>query len=273
MKPAILVRMVRQIAAMLLGATALFAGGPAFEVAAIRPSPPTDPGRMVHFGMKVDGARVDMSFMPMEELVRIAWGVKPFQVTGPDWLKTTRFDIQAALPAGATREQIPEMLRTLLESRFGLQAHSERRDLPIYSLTEAKGGAKLKAAEDTSLPAGVMKMGMSPEGGVQIQAPAMQMPAFAELLTRFVDRPVFDETGLKGTYELKLEISREDANSAMRNAGVTGPAMHGTEGDSGDPSGGSIFSALGRLGLKLEAKKSSVDVVVVDRVEKSPTDN
>lgn len=146
--------------AALLAATGAFAQPPAppplaFEVASIKPAGPLDPRAMaqgkVNFGMKVDGAICRIGSFSMRDLIRTAYEVKDYQISGADSLGTAmsaqRFDIQATLPEGATEKQVPQMLQTLLAERFKLVIHRETKDQSVYALAVAKGGPKLKPAE------------------------------------------------------------------------------------------------------------------------------
>jgi uncharacterized protein (TIGR03435 family) len=123
---------------------------PVFEVASIRPAAQITPEMItsgkLHVGMKVDAGRVDIGYVSLRDLVTMAYEVKPFQVTGPDWMAAQRFDILAKMPEGATKEQVPAMLRALLEERFKLVAHRENKEQPVYSLEVGKNGPKFKEA-------------------------------------------------------------------------------------------------------------------------------
>jgi uncharacterized protein (TIGR03435 family) len=130
----------------------------AFEVATIKPSVPVDMAALrdgrAHVGTKIDAGRVDIGTASLFQLICVAYRLRPYQVTGPDWLKTTMYDIQAKIPSGATAVEVPEMLRTLLEDRFGLKIHHESKDQPVYALVVAKGGPKLKeSTPDPTTPA------------------------------------------------------------------------------------------------------------------------
>src|ERR1019366_1137981 len=135
----------------LLAAGAAFAQVPEFEVATIKAATPPDRGQIMagapmHVGMKIDAARVDIGFMSLADLIRTAYDVKPYQISGPDWIKSERFDILAKMPDGATKEQVPAMLQALLADRFKLTVHKESQEHPIYALIVGKGGSKLKDA-------------------------------------------------------------------------------------------------------------------------------
>ena len=127
----------------------------AFEVASIKPAGPLDPVAIrqgkVHVGMKVDGAICDIGAFSLRDLIRTAYEVKDYQITGADSLGTPleakRFNIQATMPAGTTEKQVPQMLQALLAERFKLVVHRETKDQSIYALVVAKGGPKLKESE------------------------------------------------------------------------------------------------------------------------------
>jgi uncharacterized protein (TIGR03435 family) len=285
---------------------------PAFEVASVKPAAPLNRGQLLsgqaHVGMKIDAARVDIGSMSLEELIRVAFRVKPYQVSGPDWMASVRFDVLAKLPEGASAEQVPEMLQALLAERFKLTVHRESKEHAVYALVVGKNGPKLKeAAPDADTPAatddanpqvhvngrgenmsvsisggqiGTAHMSMGPNGTMRLEAPKMNMAALADSLSRFFDRPVVDLTELKGSYQVALDLSMDDLRNAARNAGFMGPGMGGgrsgarPEADAAsDPTGTSIFAAVQQLGLKLEPRKTPVDLVVIDHLEKTPTEN
>ena len=295
------------------------APAPAFEVATIKPANLPSPGQAaagkMHIGMMIDGARVDIGALSLTDLIRTAYRVKPYQVAGPSWMTTTRFDVMAKIPEGVSKDQVPEMLQSLLAERFGLKIHRESQDHSVYALVAGKGGPKLKEAppeapapaaeksDDKSGmtigtekgpvrvtndskgvvvrggPAGTMRMNMI-DGKMHMEAQNITMESFAEMLSRFVDRPVVDFTGLKGSYQVTLDLSMDDLRNAARAQGVmmAGPGA-GPEGakpsdTASDPSGGgSIFQAIQQLGLKLEPRKTPLDTIIVDHIEKNPTDN
>jgi uncharacterized protein (TIGR03435 family) len=127
-----------------------------FEVASIKPAVPIDMmkmaqamqnGDMPKIGMHVNPGRVEFIYVDLKTLVSIAYKVKPYQVTGPDWMANQRFDIMATFPSGATRADIPEMLQALLKERLKLDAHLENKERPVLALVVGKGGPKLKESE------------------------------------------------------------------------------------------------------------------------------
>jgi uncharacterized protein (TIGR03435 family) len=296
------------------------ATSPSFEVASIKPAAEITPGLgkaiiasgKLHIGMSVDGARVDIGYMSLADLIPIAFAVRPYQVSGPEWMKVQRFDILAKIPEGAAKEQVPEMLQALLEERFKLKVHRENRDFPVYGLVVGKAGSKLKESPpETDTPAtdaaqpgltvGVgenqvrinagrggaslfsgqnrtTKVTPGPDGQMRLEMSKMTMPAFAEMLTRLTDRPVIDMTELKGNYQIGLDLSMDTLVNVARAAGVAIPAF-GARGEpsrpavASDPSSGSVFASVQQLGLRLDPRRSPVEFVVVDQVEKMPTEN
>jgi uncharacterized protein (TIGR03435 family) len=130
---------------LLLLANVGFAQQLAFEVATIKPSAPLDALALrsgnLHVGTKIDAARIDIGTASLLRLICMAYRTPPWQIRGPDWMKTTNFDIQAKIPDGAMADQVPEMLQALLEERFGLKMHRDSKEEPVYALVAA-GGAQ-----------------------------------------------------------------------------------------------------------------------------------
>jgi uncharacterized protein (TIGR03435 family) len=218
---------------------------PAFEVATIKPSDPAaDVGQMIR-----DPRLVALAHVSLQNLLAQAYRIRNFQISGPAWLDSERFDILAKLPDGATRDQLPAMLQTLLRERFKLAFHLERKTFNAYVLLAGRGATKLAVADgeirDVRTSAGATRRRMSGK---------VTMPYFAGLLSNMLDRPVLDMTELRGVYDVDLEWSA----------------------DEGDNSGGppSLFTALREnLGLRLGSRKTPVDVYVIDHVERLPAEN
>jgi uncharacterized protein (TIGR03435 family) len=306
-------------AGLLLAAGAAFGQTPAagltFDVASIKLAGPPDPAKMMsgqmHVGMKVDGARADIGFLSLSDLICIAYKVKSYQITGPDWMSAQRFDIVAKMPEGSNKDQVPQMLQALLSERFKLTIHRSSKENQIYAMVVGKGGPKLKeslpddpapAAADGAPPSdnsslrmsgniegkgmtmstgpgrGTTKMTMA-NGAMHMENSKMSMAQFAEVLSRFLDHPVVDMTEIKGNYQVALDLSMEDMMNAARSAGVQvpGPGAGGQPGkgpaEAADPAGSSLFNNVQQLGLKLEPRKAPVDLIVIDHLEKLPTEN
>jgi uncharacterized protein (TIGR03435 family) len=236
-----------------LAFTALALAQPAeFEVATIRPSaPPQEIGRTSsRSSTNTDTGQLMFTNIALKDIVRRAYNVQTYQVSGADWLDTTRFDIVARFPPQSTAEQVQGMMRTLLAERFHMAIHRETKDLPVYALTA--NGPKLKAIEES----GNSTSSNSTKTGIHLSAKTT-MPGFAGYLSQRLDRPVLDRTGLSGGFEFTLDWSADD--SADANGASLGP---------------SIFTAVQeQLGLKLSATKGPVETIVVDRADKLPTEN
>lgn len=288
------------IPALLLSAP-LFAQSsapkPEFEVASITRSGDIVAGspRQVNIGIKIDGAQFHSTSFALKDYIRIAFKVKDYQVEGPDWIASERFDISAKIPAGAARDSVPEMLQSLLEERFGLKVHRDRKEFPVYGLLaphkerlkesppDATDGSDAgQAAVDVSATGGRGGVNVNYGHGSyvnfadnRLDAKKLSMPVLAEWLGRFLDRPVVDMTNLTGIYDYKLEITPEDYRAMLIRsaiaAGVALPpeALRLLEGATDD----SLYSALQGYGLKIEPRKAPLDVIVVDHIDKAATAN
>ena len=303
-----------------------------FDVASIKPASPPTPdgqGRIMFRGPTggpgtKDPGRINYPLMSLKSLLMNAYDVKNYQISGPAWLDTERFDVTATMPPDTTKEQFRIMLQNLLAERFKLTVHHEKKELPMYSLVVAKGGPKMKESEPDApgtdmeappapppLPLGPPKIG--PDGFPQLPAPMggrggmfmMMMPGRARVmaqkqtmqdlanrLTGQLNRPVIDNTGLTAKYDFTLTFAPDSTNGPLGPGGPGGGLMVAVDrpGGRGGPGGGpggneSVFIPDGdppqplfgavqsQLGLKLEPKKGDVDIVVVDRMEKTPTEN
>jgi uncharacterized protein (TIGR03435 family) len=308
------------------------AAAPAFEVASIKPAPPLDPAKIMsgkmHVGMNIDAARVDIGSLSLQDLIMVAYKIKPYQLTGPDWMKVQRFDIMAKMPEGANKDQVPQMLQALLADRFKLAIHRDTKDHSVYALVVGKNGVKMKesAPEPGPAPAaaagdsnaeppgsggtvmgrgenqvrmkpnpdgkgmtmtnkqfGEMKMSMGEAGMMRMEFSKMTMKVLADMVSRFVDRPVLDMTELKGGYQVALDLSMDEmqtmARAAAADAGImmpgppAKPEANRAPGDAASAPSTSVFAAIQKLGLKLDPRKAPVETIVVDHAEKMPTDN
>jgi uncharacterized protein (TIGR03435 family) len=270
-----------------LGQTAT--GHLSFEVASVRPSEPitSKSGLDAKFrvGTQVDGSRVDIAFTPLAELVRQAYDLKSYQFAGPDWMSSERYDIHAKLPEGATKDQVPEMLQSLLADRFKLAFHRETKEHSVYGLIVGKTGLKLKeVAPDTPPSEGQgAKTRPSPSGGIEVHMDQnMTMPALCIFLSKMVDRPVVDMTGLTATYDVVMDIPANEFKRMLQSGSnvVFAPNSGGSEGphaavdSASEPTGGSsMVTYIQQLGLKLESRKAPIEFLVVDHAERVPTEN
>jgi uncharacterized protein (TIGR03435 family) len=204
----------------------------------------------------------------LSRLLKIAYGLPQEEIIGPEWLDSELYDIEAKMPAGATEEQVPTMLRNLIIDRFQMRAHHEKRVLPMFQMVIAKSGPKLKPYVERSAPLPELKVSMAlprrRDGSTGIHAQG-SLEVLALRLTSVVGRPVVNRTGLSGSYEFNLSWQVASTQTAGP-AGVDAlPAS--------DPSS-DIFSALqSQLGLTLRSAEGPVDVLVLDHVERVPTSN
>ena len=254
-------------------------GDLAFEVASVKPSSSASGRFTLNGGPGTsDPGRIGYTNITLRRILPIAYEVRDYQISGPDWLDVLRFDIAAKLPDGTTKEQFQSMLRNLLALRFGMIVHRESKELPIFALLVAKNGPKLKAvvaatgepAEEQlatirpaegndgfprlSLPAPGLVI-ETRNGRARVTAREVPLTKFADLLSGQLGRPVVDMTDLNGNYSFVLYFAPEGPNAS----------------DGPDPG---IFSAVQeQLGLRLEARKAPVDLVVIDHAEKVPTGN
>jgi uncharacterized protein (TIGR03435 family) len=304
-----------------------------FDVATVKPSPQLDPakiaadvqaGKMPRIGVYVSASRAEYIQMPLKNLIAIAYKVRPYQITGPDWLGNERFDIEATMPVGASKDDAPAMLQALLEDRFKLNAHRETEEHKILALVVGKGGPKLKESSappqpiDENAPLkpnqmmmnggeGPVRMTRNPDGSatldmgtrgtmtqrfdaqnraIRIDSSMVTMAGFADTLSSIMapmggDR-VVDMTGLKGYYAVSIELSIADLMSVARSSGMAPPPPPGGSASAGagpaaaasDPGGGtSILQSVEQMGLKLEQRKAPVEQLMIDHVEKTPTEN
>lgn len=285
------------IAVSLLSASAFAQAPPPrleFEVVSVKLAGDMAGVTNVHIGFHIDGAQVHLSYASIKDTIRIAYKVKNYQVTGPDYLESQRFDIDAKLPAGSTKEQVPEMLQNLLADRFQLKFHNESKEFPVYALEVAPGGTKLKdltepgEVVDAKAPSEAIANGGP--GGVSVAFPGggsyqfgdnkfvakkLTMPYLVDTLSRFMDRPVIDMTDLKGKYDFSIQLTEEDYRSMLIRSAITAgvslppEALHLLDG----ASEASLFAGIKALGLKLDARKAPLPMMVVDHVLKTPSDN
>ena len=265
-----------------------------FEVASVRPSPPAGQER-VDVGLHIDGSQVRINSLPMRDYIARAYRVKLYQVTGPDWLTTERFDVSAKLPEGSSADRIPEMLQALLVERFQLKVHREQKDLPVYALIVGKPPLKIQpSAPDAPgterKPAVNVAVTGSAAGvsadlgngsyysflpGGKFEAKKISMDLLARQVERYTDRPIVDMTNLKGNYDLNFTVSEEDYQvmliRAALNAGMILPPQVVRFMENGSIA--SLLDAFQQLGLKLDTRKAPLDVVAIDSISKTPTAN
>jgi uncharacterized protein (TIGR03435 family) len=296
-------------ACAVFGQTA--ANPPQFEVASIKPAAPQPAGRTM-VSMGGDAGRLSYTNVSLRDIIRRAYEVKPYQISGPAWLNSERFDILAKIPDGAPKEQIPVMLQNLLAERFRMVVRRETKEQPVYALVVAKGGPKLTKAADEPLPepkqdaaapppppplppgaggghvtpkdmpkGAVMISLNSADGASKMALRGATMGSFSDMLSNILDRPVVDMTGLSGSYDISLEAGMDELagmgfmiapGPGAQHAGSGAGAATPTPAPSSAPSA-SIFTSIQQLGLKLEPRKAPIEYIVIERAEKVPTEN
>jgi uncharacterized protein (TIGR03435 family) len=218
---------------------------PSFDVASVKPSGPDD---SLMYRLQ-PGGRYLATGLTLKMLIANAYSVPNFVISGgPGWRDSDKYNIEAKVggplpPWPDSNKELALMLQSLLEDRFKLAVHRETREETVYQLEVAKGGAKLRMANADEHPG----FGMEPG---RINSMAVPLQYLAGNLASVLGRPVIDKTGLDGKYSYTLTYTPDNAAPA-------------------DATGPSIFSALQeQLGLKLESTKGSVEVLVIDHVEK-----
>ena len=220
---------------------------PAFEVASVKPADPNANGTSIYGSP----GQLHMENFSLQDLIKQAFQVKDFSISGPSWLTSARFDVVAKRPSGSSRQQVGAMLQSLLADRFHMTWHRQTRVMPAYALLVDKKGLKLQPVEGEPEESG-------DSGPARLTAYHTTMSLFADSLSTQLDRPVKDMTGLPGIYDIKLRWIPEGADPATLNLSL--------------PT--SIFTALQEIaGLKLEPRRLPIEILVVDHIERQPTGN
>jgi uncharacterized protein (TIGR03435 family) len=244
-----MVRAIASFAACVSGAV----HAQQFEVASVKPYSASQSNRSS--GGKSGNGRLTMSNVTLKRCIMGAYGMGPNQIVGgPAWLDSDRYEIVAKAEQPVGDAVLMTMLQSLLAERFKLAIHRETKAIPAYVLEVAKTGPKLERAEPGE--------STTNNGRGLIDAKTITMSRFAEVLSRQMDLPVVNQTGLEGIFNLKLQWTPESAN----------PVKPGTDGAAMD-AWPSIFTAIQeQLGLHLRSQKAPVEVLVIDHAER-PSEN
>ena len=252
---------VVMIAALLRGS--IVAGdGLAFDEASVRRiadsiSPPPysqrySPGR-IHFGSTT-----------LMQLIAPSFAMKPYQIIGPGWLTSLRYDIDAVMPVGTSKDQLQMMIQQLLINRFGLKVHRTNKSLRVLDLTAGRVPVKLHPNRTGGGPS-VWRT----ENGRFI-ATDVPLVLFSDILTQLLNEPVIDSTGISGSFDIDLAWVPQPSD-------LNSPGVDSTTSDSSlltkVPAGSLSAAVREEMGLELKARRAPVQVLVVDRVEKTPTEN
>jgi uncharacterized protein (TIGR03435 family) len=247
-----------------------------FEVASVKPAVQA-PG--IRSRMRSDGDRIIFTYVTLTSVLLRAYDIKTYQLSGPGWLGSERYDITAKIPAGATKEEVNRMLQRLAADRFHLVSHHETRQMQGYELVRTKAEPKLKRSTEAgsevqpteapetdangfaklTAPGLVILEGVRGKAVVSfVTARAQPLSALVELLGKEFRMPVSDETGLKGKFDFTLEFAPEAPGVPLPGAG--------------DDAAPNMMDAIPQqLGLRLAPRKIAVDVLIVDVAEKFPT--
>lgn len=291
---------------VLVFAAAFGQNSPTFEVASVKPSPQPGPNERVFFGPPRGGpgsrdpGQITWSRAALRNILMTAYDVQTFQLEGPDWMANERYDIVAKVPEGATKEQVRVMWQNLLKERFGLTLHHESKEFPVDELTIGKGGPKLTPTDlapdaepftPTGGPEKRDKNGTPEMNGygtivaifptangvtASMRGKGLTLSDIAARVAADRRHPVIDKTGLSGRYDFVLDYTPDVSGLPPLPPppdGAPVPPSPTAPLTASDP-GSTMASALEKqLGLKLTPVKAKLDVIVVDHVEKSPTEN
>jgi uncharacterized protein (TIGR03435 family) len=236
---------------------------PAFSVASVKRAT-----QFTRAPQREDERGVKYPYMPLSRVLLKAYRIQPYQLAGPSWLSSEYYDIEAKAPEGTTVGQIPGMLRELLKDRFGAAVHWQDREMGGFTLQVAKEGAKLKECKVDECP----HEGLLMQGGGKgfLRFDARTTGKLAEQLSGVLKEPVIDMTGLSGTYSIHLNTHTPDADSDQQQ-----PERINVGGQVIDIPGstGSLFDVLKEVGLRVVHQKLTVKSLIVDRIERTPTEN
>jgi uncharacterized protein (TIGR03435 family) len=241
------------------------AAPPAFEVASVRVSQGgrvNQGGRGLGLGFRPENIQVTPGSVTMrnsnlKSAIGWAYHVMDYQVSGPDWLQSERYDIVAKAAGPATEEQLRPMMQTLLAERFKLELHHQTKELPAYVLLVAKNGPKFHESEtegESAIQPDQKRMSVTVQ-----RTPLLQL---VELLSNIFRAPVVDMTGLTGRYDITINLAKYISEMQP----VPGGAPP-------DPLSLITMGLQEEFGLKLESKKVSLDLLIIDRAEKAPVEN
>jgi len=236
-----------------------------FDVASIKPHVRVVGGPVVPQSLRIEPTRLSYTNASLMACIQAAYGIpgegRPdYRLAGgPDWLATERFDIEAKSDRTVSKEQMLQMLQALLAERFKLKAHRETKELRVYALTVGKNGPKIVHAKDDERETLLQRRKDDPAGPAQeLVVQKTSLARFTEYLSRQFEQPVLDKTGLQGDFSFTLHWI-PDVNPPVSRLDVFGPA--------------GIQAIEDQLGLRMEATRSPIEVLVIDHIERIPTEN
>ncbi len=229
----------------------------AFEVASVRPGKPRAPDRLIR--PLPGGQRFITTNYPLAGMIMRVYGITANQIMGaPSWMETDPWDVEAKAEKPSSFEELQEMFQTLLADRFKLRFHRETREMAAYVLSVEKSGSKLKRS-DSKDP---FEVPIKPGGGSVLVGTRVSPSLLCWNLSIGLNAPVVDQTGLDGFYDYTLDLSQQEPREPTQ-----------TSADELDHRRAEMTTAVReQLGLKLEYRKTPVEVFVVDHVER-PSEN
>ncbi len=261
----------RLIPIAAIAATAI--PGQEFEVASLKPAAPST-AKSTFVGIRggpgtPDSNRISYVNESLRNLLSEAYSVRLFQIFGPTWIDTERFDIVATLAPNSTREQSRAMLQKLIIDRFHVGLHHEQREFSVFDLVVAKSGAKLTAAAATGKPGVSMSTDNSQ---ARLTVSKGTIADFIRSLETEIGAAVIDNTGITGVFDFTVEFTRDSSRVMNQFTGLPQPSSATAE-DAGNEAPAISTALQGQLGLKLDRAKGLLDAIVIDRADKTPADN
>jgi uncharacterized protein (TIGR03435 family) len=245
-----------------------------FDVASVKPAAPST-GRSTFVGIRggpgtKDPNRISYVNESLRNLVSEAYSVRLFQVFGPAWIDTERYDIIATLPPNSTREQSRVMLQKLITDRFHGVIHHEQREFSVFDLTVAKSGAKLTPAAATGNPGVAMS---TDNDQVRLTVTKATIADLIRSLETEAGSAIIDKTGITGVFDFTIEFTRDAGRVMNQFTGLPQSPPSAAAETAGNESPGLSTALQGQLGLKLDRAKGRLDSIVIDRADKTPGAN
>ena len=239
--------------------------GPAFEVASVKHSQPIA-GPVINGGsaLRMDNAQAELRNLTLAVIVQIAYRLPPDQIKGPSWLQDDQWDIIGKLPAGSSSKQVPEMLQRLLAERFKILTHYKDKVLPVYDLVLGKGPLRLKESAGSDPAQKGCRGGphhicqntsMADLAAILTTSARLRSMAGPGMISWALDRPVIDKTGLPGAYDFTMDYGRTSPLGETDLAEV------------------SIADAVKALGLALKPSTQPTHILMIDHIERVPSEN
>jgi uncharacterized protein (TIGR03435 family) len=236
-----------------------------FEVASFKPSPAGGRGGQIRPAQ--GGKRYEATNCPIRLMIQVAYRLKPEQIVGgPDWINTDLYEMNGVAEKPSNPDELHTMLMNLLVDRCQLKFHHDTKDMAAYVLSAGKDGPQKMTPHDPT-NTGDIWIDQNIQGAVKVTMNATYVDKnyFAFRLGQLMDRPVVDQTGIKGSFDFKLNYTRDLPPGVPEGAQINGEPI--------DTSGPTVFMALKQqLGLELKAQKAPVDVIVIDHMVK-PSEN